>query len=167
MNILEFKLHLEDAFKEVEDEKYIIEEREMVGFIENIKNYKEEVPEIPDERNLVFESIKGGKLPSGDGFVLIELVKGPEQHTSWKDMEKSLSGTMDKIALNVPIIFIFEDRYIFLHSLTSILAEGEQEGGKKVTFAKLMVQFVDHEHENYDGMYLEMMAEFGIPFEKG
>ena len=163
MNILELKLALDDALKEINESKYDIRQKEAAGIINNEINDQEPTPEIHQKADLIFHSIGAGRLPSGGSYVTIECTKEPETNTPWEEMLKSIDNVMDSVSLNAPVIFTYEQKPIFLWSIFSSGGYGEGPDGAKVYYARLLIQFLDHENPLYGKALEDMRIKLGLP----
>jgi hypothetical protein len=162
MNLLELKLVVDDAFAKVSETAYDVHYWESAGLVNNQIVDGEPSPELHGRADLVFHSIGEGELPNGGSFVLIECKRSAKINTPWKELLSSLDRVMDKVPLNAPVIFIYENKPIFLWCLfSSIGLSGNPD--KEEHFARLLFQFMDYQSPKYEKVFENLYIELGVP----
>ena len=159
MNILEFKLQIEDTLKLAKETDNNLKAFSIIGVINNEVTNGELTFDYRNKSSLILKSIGGGKLPTGSSFILIELEESPEHATSWEATLESVDEAMDTVPLNTLVLFSFEKEIVYFWS--SIGEIGETPEGKHCAF--YVMQFFDSRSPLYKKTHHDVMTSLGVP----
>lgn len=160
MNLLELKLYLEDNLLEVKklSSKYKLASYEIVGVINNKMTTEKPTPELHKKADLVFETFKIGKHPTGASFVVIKLKRQPNYSTSWESLIKQLDEATNNAPLNASVIYMLEDKLVILASMTIACVSNN----KNTNRGRLLIEFISQEHPGFMFAMMDSMKEFGL-----
>lgn len=159
MNILEFKLHLEDGLKAIKEEEeiYDIKNYDITALINNNLTEEEPPMEMQQKANLVFDSISIGNVPTGCSFILLQLKEDFNNSTPLEAFIKNLDDLMDKVPLNAPVVLKVDNKPVFLGSITGeIVAHGKENTGR------LFIQFINEDHVDFGAVMIDLLKELGL-----